>query len=186
MVMDIGNLLSGGLLGSLTGLLGSGVTAYVAYKNKKLDIEDRKDERKHRITEIDTEAKHALTMEKVRIEDRTDERDASAMEKAMDMIKGQLFKQEYASYLPRWVMAIIAFLFAMVDIMRAVVRPGGTMYLLYVMSAITYGVYETDPARFYTSVIDPWAVIAYMGSTAFMWWFGDRRLAKVMATRLSA
>lgn len=182
--MDIGNLLSGGLLGSLTGLLGSGVTAYVAYKNKKLDIEDRQNERAHRLNEMDKEAAHALTMENARIQDRTDERDASAMEKAMDMIKGQLFKQEYAKYLPRWVMAIISFLFAMVDILRAIVRPGGTVYLLYVMSTITHGVYKTDPGRFYSSVIDPWAVIAYMGSTAFMWWFGDRRLAKVMASKL--
>jgi hypothetical protein len=182
--MDLMNILTSGGLGALTGILGSGVTAYVSYKNKKLDLEDRRDERAHRLKEMNTEAQIAESMEKLKISDRTDERDASTMEKAMDMLKGQLFKEEYAKHLPSWVMVPIAFMFAIVDIMRAIVRPGGTLYLLYVMTVITRGVYKNDPSAFYKSVVDPWSVIAYMGSTAFMWWFGDRRLAKAMASKL--
>jgi hypothetical protein len=185
MVMDIMSLVSGGATGLLGSVLTSVVGGYIKYKNKKLDIEDRKNEREHRLKEMDTEAKIAGDMEKLKIADRTDERDSSTMQKAMDMIKGELFKAEYAKHLPGFVMGIIAFMFAVVDIMRAVVRPGGTIYLLYVMSTITYSVYQAAPDKFYASVTDPWSVIAYMGSTAFMWWFGDRRLSKVMASKLA-
>lgn len=184
--MDLMSLVSGGATGLLGSVLTSVVGGYIKYKNKKLDLEDRQNEREHRLKEMNTEAEIAESMENLKIADRTDERDSSTMQKAMDMIKGQLFKEEYVKHLPRWIMVPIAFMFAMVDILRAFVRPGGTLYLLVIMSAITYKVYENDPGAFYESVVDPWSVIAYMGSTSFMWWFGDRRLAKAMATRLGA
>jgi len=182
--MDLMNLVSGGATGLLGSLATSVIGGYLKYKNRKLDLQDRKDEREHRLKEMDREADNALKLENARISDREDARDSSSMEKAMDMIKGELFKSEYARFLHPYIMGFIGLMFAMVDILRSIVRPAGTLYLLYVMSAITYEVYRHSPETFYDSVSDPWSVIAYMGSTAFMWWFGDRRLAKTMTDKL--
>jgi hypothetical protein len=176
--------LTGGALGGVTGVIGTGVSAYVAYKNKKLDHE-------HEIAMADKETAHmlaeadkAIDLQKFKTEGEVEIREADAFTASVKNGMKNLFKTEYAKFLPDWVMAPIAAMFAMVDMLRSSVRPVVTYFLVVVATFIALKVAETRPEIIKDQAANILMSLSYLTVTCVTWWFGDRRLAKVLTKSL--
>ena len=181
--MDITALLDGGIFGAVTGLLGTGITAYVNFKNRKLDMEEAKRVRDHGLIEIKAETDNSIRLARVVQEGQEEDNDAKSFNRTLNKMK-DLFKKEYADKVPAWLMGyVIAPAFAFIDILRASVRPVGTYYFMFLFSAMAVRTYMDIPEAFDASAIANKIAftIIYLAVMSYTWWFGDRRLAKNMA-----
>ena len=181
--MDLTALLDGGILGSITGLVGTGITAWVAHKNKKLDMQEAEKVRAHSLLELAAETQHSITLDTLRQAGEEEKHDASAFEKTLGKVES-LFKKDYADKVPNWMMGfIIAPAFAFIDILRASVRPVGTYYFVGLFSAMAIRAYMDMPEAFDASAIATKVAftVTYLATMSYTWWFGDRRMAKNMA-----
>jgi len=153
------------VFGAITGLLGNGITAWTNYKMQKI------------------KNNHDVVMVKLETEAMIEE--AKASEKWID----KLFSVEgWIKYISIPVAVLIAFLFGMVDFLKALMRPGLTMYLTGCTTWITYMAWEIMQ-KYGTEITSIQAVdlfdqvtsiIIYLTVSSVTWWFGDRRTAKFL------
>ena len=177
------DVLSGGALGGITGLLGTGVSAYTAYKNRKAEMEfeliKMDKDRENTLAEADA----AIKVQQFKTEGEIDVREADAFKASMEAGMKSLFKSSYAQYMPGWLMGIVAAMFAMVDMLRSSVRPVVTYFLVLVSAYLGWKVAQTQPEVFFEQAVSIVGALSYLTVTCVTWWFGDRRLAKVMAKK---
>lgn len=197
--MDLLNIFSGGIFGSITGLIGSIATAWMNLKMKRLDLETKKVNNEHKEKMVSLQADAAVKEIEAGIR-------ASEVEVAGDIAKGELaayietikdqsrslFQESYMKYLSKGkfgkiIAGLSAFSFAGVDVMKATVRPIATYYSLgcatwvsaKVLTVISLETYlRSNPTIAAELLRDIVGFIFYMAMTAFSWWFVDRRLAK--------
>ena len=205
---SIANIFTGGLgtgvLGVLSGLVGGVVTSITNYKMKKLQMEERSQERQHEkdMLKAETEAMLAETKAKIEI---TKEEVAGAVELSeLDAYKESqketrttLFKSSYMSLIPDNKLGsickfFIAISFAFVDILKGTARPVLTYYTMALATIVTYMAYEIvgkkgvimTPEQAYSLFNLAIQTIWYLAVTSYAWWFCDRRASKFMAKQI--
>lgn len=191
------------IFGGITGLIGSITTSITNYKIQKLKNEHEvimvKENTKAMIAE--TEANIQITQ--VESEAAIELADSQAYLKSIELGNKNMFSQKWIDKLfmvTGWVRFIaipvgvlIAFLFGMVDFLKAFTRPGitwlftgATLFLAY----MAYGVLgnagmsamdTTAALAILTHIMD---IVLYLTVSCVTWWFGDRRIAKFL-TRLN-
>lgn len=183
-------VLSSILGGGLTGFLGSVFTGIMDYKTKKMMLshEIHKIEAESKAVQVEAEA--AIQREKARVEGEIEVADAAAFKESMEKGQENLFDKSYMKILNHsWgkhIVPIIAFLFAVVDFLRGLARPFVTYYLVGVSSWLTYLIYQMNtmdnlPQDDYVSILRlSLLTILYLTATCVSWWFGDRRVGKIM------
>jgi hypothetical protein len=191
------------IFGGITGLIGSITTSITNYKIQKLKNEHEvimvKENTKAMIAE--TEANIKITQ--VETEAAVELADSQAYLKSIELGNKNMFSQKWIDKLfmvTGWVRFIaipvgvlIAFLFGMVDFLKAFTRPGitwlftgATLFLAYtayqVLGASGMSAMDTTAAMaILTHVMD---IVLYLTVSCVTWWFGDRRIAKFL-TRLN-
>jgi hypothetical protein len=191
------------IFGGITGLIGSITTSITNYKIQKLKNEHEvimvKENTKAMIAE--TEANIKITQ--VESEAAIELADSQAYLKSIELGNKNMFSQKWIDKLfmvTGWVRFIaipvgvlIAFLFGMVDFLKAFTRPGitwlftgATLFLAYtayqVLGASGMSAMDTTAAMaILTHVMD---IVLYLTVSCVTWWFGDRRIAKFL-TRLN-
>ncbi len=179
------------ILGGITGLLGSAVTAFFTWKQKKLDLQREIETKKLDIQLAEKEHEYALATAKLQAE--------SEMEKAAEATLQASYAHDRATYFTPfagviekypWLGIPFAVLFALVDFLRGLIRPSMTVYMvvlvtiMYLQGAELMGSdgYEAMAAEtatiFMVRIID---LVVYLTSTITAWWFGDRTIHKRMA-----
>lgn len=191
------------IFGGITGLIGSITTSITNYKIQKLKNEHEvimvKENTKAMIAE--TEANIQITQ--VESEAAIELADAGAYLKSIELGNKNMFNQKWIDKLfmvQGWmkfisipVGVLVAFLFGMIDFLKAFTRPGitwlftgATLFLGYTAWTILNGagmsaMDTTAALAILTHIMD---IILYLTVSCVTWWFGDRRIAKFL-TRLN-
>ena len=172
-VTAIGSVFTGGL----TGLIGTGLSLWGDHKKREQDLEVRRIDNAHDLAVMDKE--WAGRTEVAGIEGE------AAMNVSADNAFASSFTSEPKRYLAvkgsemPW---LIKFLLGVVDFLRGFIRPGMTIYLVVLITAIywdlrvlmdTYGITMT-PDQVLTLMHMIISTVLYTGTTALLWWFGTR------------
>lgn len=186
-------------LGAITGLVGPIVTGITNYKMKKLDMEQRAKDQAHEIALISAESTAMIEETKAKIEVVKEEtKGAVELEEARAYVTSQTsevpaFKESYMQMLPKWVQSVIAAMFAFTDVLKGTARPVLTYYVMGAATWVTYlcwnildqkGIAALDAVKALDLFEKVVYFILYMATSAFTWWFTDRRTAKYMASYL--
>ena len=186
------------VFGAVTGLLGNGITAWTNYKMQKV-----KNEHDITIIKVETEAmkeeaKANIQIEKARIEGEIELTEASTFLEGIKEGNKQTFSDKWidklfdvegwVKYISIPVAVLIAFLFGIVDFLKALMRPGLTLYLTGCTTWITYlawnildkygtAITSAQALEIFDQVV---SIIIYLTVSSVTWWFGDRRTAKFL------
>ena len=187
------------IFGGITGLIGSITTSITNYKIQKLKNEHEvimvKENTKAMIAE--TEANIKITQ--VETEAAVELADSQAYLKSIELGNQNMFGQKWIDnlftvtgrirYISIPVGVFVAFLFGMVDFLKAFTRPGitwlftgATLFLAYtaygVLGAAGISAMDTTAAlAILTHIMD---IVLYLTVSCVTWWFGDRRVAKFL------
>ena len=186
------------IFGGLTGLIGSVTTSITNYKLQKM-----KNEHDEKMIELETtamirETEANIKINEAEIQGEIEIADTKAYTKSIEEGNKSLFNHSWVDKLlsiegnmrfftvPCGI--LIAFLFGIVDFLKALMRPGLTMYLVGCTTWITYmsyGILETygtaiTSASALLLFTDVTNIIIYLTVSCVTWWFGDRRVAKFL------
>lgn len=190
------------ILGGISGLVGSALSSIMNYKTQKLKNEhdqamakielDKMDKEKEimlaeaeanlKITETQTEAQMELADADIYLETIK----SSQQEFLTDKIHYKLFDQGFFGKL---IGIILAFLLGIVDLIKRLIRPGLTLYLVGLTTWITLIardiIIKTNGANLNAAqakeIFDNvTTIVIYLTVTCVTWWFGDRRMAKFL------
>jgi hypothetical protein len=189
--MDIMGLVTSGLGSIVTGLFGSAMTAVATYSTQKLKNQHEQAMAKIEGDNLRLEAEKAIKITTVETEGKVEVADADVLKKSYEMAQKDLFSSEYMTGLmksrwTRWIGALLAFLFGLVDFLKALVRPGLTYYLVGASTWITILLYdmlqkygmELTKDDVYSLFKQAVLMIFSMTLTIVSWWYADRRMAK--------
>lgn len=194
-ISSILSLFSGGL----TGLLGNCFTAFINYKNQQVS-------NKHELDLMDAKEKLliARTNANIKISDNNlkgdlERADSDAYVTSQKTGDITLFSNDWVTKLLSYkgkmrfitipFAIFIATLFGLVDFLKALMRPGLTLYLTILTSWLTFtswkilqaagvsGIDTNTALSIFTTIID---TIIYLTISCVTWWFGDRRMAKYL------
>ena len=186
------------IFGAVTGLLGNGITAWTNYKMQKIKNNHDVVMVKLETEAMIEEAKANIQIEKARIEGEVELTEAGTFLEGIKQGNKQTFSEKWIDklfsvegwikYISIPVAVLIAFLFGMVDFLKALMRPGLTMYLTGCTTWITYMAWNILE-QYGTAITSVQAVeifdqvtsiIIYLTVSSVTWWFGDRRTAKFL------
>ena len=185
--MDMGSIatslldgLSGGLLGSLTGIFGAGVTSFFKQRQRKQDQAHEKEMRTMDQADMELESKLLMSRDKAQADAEIKGAELKAFEISLRGANESTFKKEYMQDLPGWIRSIIALAMAIVDIINKTVRPAITYYFLYQ----THRILSKSMANVeFFAKVQPQTVVSvilYLAVTAATWWLGQRPMDKMM------
>lgn len=100
------------------------------------------------------------------------------------LVNSEMIKLLFESKWTAWLGSILVFVMGIVDIIRAFIRPGITIVLMYITGYITYQHLQILDAN--QALLDQAMLmmvvesIIYLTFTVVGWWFGDRTIAKYL------
>ncbi|GEA06237.1 hypothetical protein KUL42_09980 [Alteromonas sp. KUL42] len=170
----IGDALMAVVGGGATGILGSAVQSYFQFKTKVLENEQENIRLAHDAKMVTIEADANLRI---------------AQQEAAAQADNNAFIMQTASYehdkrnympengAPTWIVAALG----IVDVIRGLVRPSLTIYVAVATTIILVeanGLIESvngigADVRL-NAAMEIWRMVAYIATTIFFWWFGQR------------
>jgi hypothetical protein len=189
----IATLLSAPILGALTGLIGNTITAIFQFKQKKAD-----NAHEEKMIELETnamikESEMKIEVQREEIRGEIELAEIKAYQESMKQGAVDLFDKSYMAKLYRspwtsWMGALLSMFFGLVDILKALMRPGLTLYLTILATILTMQAYavmktygqEITAAQAYALYLMVTETIIYLAVSCITWWFGDRRIAKFL------
>lgn len=187
------------ILGGITGLIGSITTSITNYKIQKM-----KNEHEIAMVQANTKAMIAETEANIKItqvetEAAVELADSQAYLKSIELGNQNTFDQKWIDRLftvEGWVRYIsipvgvlVAFLFGLVDFLKAFTRPGitwlftaATLFLAYTAYNVlgTAGMSAMDTTSALAILTHIMDIVLYLTVSCVTWWFGDRRVAKYL------
>ena len=193
-----------GLVATLLGFLGTGLTTFSNYKLKQLEIAAERDKRGHELDMVKAESSARIEEVRAQIEVAT-----VATEGAVLMEEAKAFTESQkqgnkASFDSKWMTNLfsrtdawrfltiplgtaLCFLFGISDAVKSCMRSALTVYAAALATWITYQSWIILEKSGLDTVSTSQALEVFdvamrtglaMAVTIIMWWFGDRRVAK--------
>ena len=185
--MDLGSLvgslfngMSGGVLGAVTGILGSGVNAFFKLKARRDDRAHEKEMRQMDLEDMKLESELLMARDKAAADAETEVAAIGAFKESQKDLMTSAFDKSYMDKIHPWIAGPIAFLLALVDIINKTVRPAITYYFLYQTHKILSKVMALDTFATKVTPDNVISVILYLTVTAATWWLGQRPMDKMM------
>ena len=199
-----------GVLSVVSGIFGSITSAVVNYKMKKLEFEMQKEKFRHEEALLEKEAELMIKEAEANIkvvqsayEGQERLIEAQAFKESIKQIDSYLFKSSYIkqlmnvkgklSYIAKPIACLILTLFALVDVLKAFIRPGVTLFELGVVVWLTYKCYyimESMKVTIFTAEYaqnlfsEIVAVLLQLFLVIISWWFCSRSISKDFTKRL--
>lgn len=173
-------LLDSGVLGGVTGLIGSGLTAFASYKQAKLEKEFQVKQAELDMDMVRLEGEVAVKVQESKTAAEIDIAEMKAFETSQQLGNVSMFDKSYMDNLPSWAATVISLMLAGVDVLRGVIRPVLTIYLTAASTWLVWLTYKINSQAFGLEVNTIVSTITYLTVTSVTWWFADRRLAKSM------
>lgn len=186
MFENLGGFLTSIIGGGVTGILGVAVQRFADYKNKQLDMQASRERMAHEIEmrKVDVEIVEREAQARVQVADI----DAQAREAVADT---QAFAASYQLEPQRYsdsgkISSKQSWIFVFLDFIRGIVRPGLTIYLCVVTTAMyVHAISLAEREGFamtgdqaYTLVQRIVETVLYLSTTCLLWWFGVRNRGK--------
>lgn len=178
--MDILGAVTSILGGGITGLAGTVIQSVYTYKSKQLDIDLEKTKAANEIVErkLDAEIMAQEWAAKTQVatitaQSETDKADAAALAASYNE-PAQYSEKTLLTHAQNWVMVFL-------DALRAIIRPGLTIYLcavttmIYIQTRSLITGNPTDSFALLEKLVD---TILYLTTTCILWWFGSRNKTK--------
>lgn len=178
----LGAIFSGGV----TGVVGAGLSRFADYKTEQLraDVDLKKGEQEMALMQLEATSR-------VQVADREADAAVAVAQRELDgtmaTADAEALKASFANDSRRWSNNGMSGWFTLVDVLRGIIRPGATIYLLVLMTMIAYYLFTAMDAigiNQFASAMELFALfekvvlmILYLGSTALLWWFGARSKA---------
>lgn len=186
------------ILGGLTGLIGSSITAWTNYKTQKLKND-------HDIAMVEAETNAMIAETKANIEITKTQTEADVEMADTEAYSKGIVEGNKGSFSEKWINKLfgvkgwlsflsiptaimLSVLFGLVDFLKGLMRPGLTMYLVGMTTWITMMAWEImnqnqvtitaeQAYNIFTDVIN---IVIYLTVSCVTWWFADRRIAKFL------
>jgi len=170
----VGDIIGSVMSGGITGLIGTGLTAYTEYKKQKLlfSHEEKMTELEQQTIKIESEA--AIQRTTAEYEGKTEMENVKAF--------GESFSSDKATFMTsdrdNWFTRI---LFTLVDFVRGMTRPLLTFYLCSVTTWMAWQIYIItgnvvfNPTQALDLLQQIISAVLYVTVTAVTWWFGTRQ-----------
>ena len=165
------------LSGGATGLIGTALQSVYQYKTRKLDIELEKskaanelEKQKLDIELMKQEWASRTQIAEINAESAVGVADAELMAKSYDLEPQQYSDKTRLNRRQEWVMVIM-------DAIRAIIRPGLTIYLCVLTSLIyfqTRGLIQGNQGDSFALLEKLVNTLLYLFVTVVCWWFGTR------------
>ena len=187
-LMDLfGGGMVSGILGGITGLVGTWLKTRHEAKMLELKRQERRDERAHEASMMKMEHDNAIAVADIQRQETADKAAGEAHAQSYKLEPKRF--SEGLSFPDTWygrlTNTFVAFLMFALDFFRGAMRPGLTLYMAIVITLIywelqalieTAGIaIDGDTAILTVQTIVN--VFLYLFVTAFVWWFGDRNRA---------
>lgn len=196
--------------GGLTGLIGTFITGITNLKLKRLDLEDKKDQRAHEVGMVTAESNAMIAESQAQVQVTSAQvagevalAETKAFTASLESGKKSIFDptfmdrlfgvEGWLSYVAVPAGILLSMLFGVVEFCKEIARPGITAYLLGISTWITIKAWDLlermqgeglTAAMAVGIVSDAVNVVLYLTVTAATWWFGDRQASKAMARNL--
>jgi hypothetical protein len=187
MIMDFSSIvgaltngLSGGVLGVVSGIFGSGVTAFINHRKKKQDHAHEKEMRLMDQADMKLENELNMSRDKAAADAEKSVAELGAFKESLKGANKQLFKKEYMQDLPAWAKTIVALLLAAVDVIKQTIRPALTYYFLWKGAEILNKVLESGTVLSKVTPDNVVSIFLYLMVTTVTWWLGQRPMDKVI------
>jgi len=190
----LSDIFNAGTGGVITGLIGTIATNITNYKMKKLDNQHKLNMVKAETDAMvaEAEANIKITETKIRGELEISENQIyqeTIKQAGQKSVSNELLQKLFDSKWTWWLGSLIILLLAIVDWLKAFIRPGLTIYLIILTTWITYTAYtilcihdEALTVEQSLSLFDQVVnIIIYLTVSCVTWWFGDRRTAKFLS-----
>jgi hypothetical protein len=165
------------LSGGATGLIGTALQSVYQYKTRKLDIELEKSKAANELEQrkLDIEMQKQEWASRTQIAQITtagevDKADAETLAASYQLEPQQYSEKSLLSHGQEWVMVLL-------DAIRAIIRPGLTIYLCVLTSLIyfqTRGLIQTNQGDSFALLEKLVNTILYLFTTIVCWYFGTR------------
>ena len=176
-----------GIAGGLTGLAGSITTAIFNYKQKKIDYQREVDLKKLDIQLAEKEHEFALAQTKIQAEAETEKAAEATLQASYAHDRASYFTP-FAGVIEKypWLGIPFAVFFALVDLLRGLIRPTMTAYLVVLVTVMYLQSMQVLKAQGYDVGSDQAMVlvgrlvdlVVYLCATVCAWWFGNRTIEK--------
>ena len=201
-----------GIFGVVSGLVGGIVTSITNFKMKKLQLEEKKQDREHEqammkltTAQILAEADANVQVARETTRGKVEELEAAAYKASQESLDRPLFYQDYMKYLiqvataGKWYSFLAGFTvygislgFAFVDMLKQGARPVLTFYTMALATYVTLIAYDISKRTGLTITADQaYGILSlavntvfYLAVTSFAWWFCDRQVSKFIATKI--
>lgn len=171
----------GTILGGITGLVGNWLKTRHEEKMFALRENAKVQDRSHELAVMKMEGETAVAVADIKRQEADDVASADALKAAYDMEpKRFLDGDKYMdTFLGRW---LLMPLFGLLDVFRGLMRPGGTTYMMIIVSMIyweyqdmveTFAIKPT-PEQVHEVHMYLIGTFAYLMITSFVFWYGDR------------
>jgi len=194
------------LLGGITGLIGSAISAYFNYKNHQLKIQEREQELQFELMKLDKEKELLKAEAEARIQSMTVEaevrRDLKEMDAYLEAVRSERDTQTRLSELMDRLLevrgrlrpvallgaVVIGFVDGVVEVWRRSMRPAITTYQAVITTWLVWRAYALlkavggglDPAvasEIFSRAVD---AVIFLTVSCFTWWFGDRQMSRFL------
>jgi hypothetical protein len=188
MIEGLMTILTGGALGSITGLLGTLITKWDESRKRQADIELARVQGQQTRELVKLEQAHALQLAGLNAASQERLADINAMAKAEEQA-GLDFRASHDSdrarylapeaqansRLARWAMGAV-------DFLRGIIRPGATIYgyvlltylLVWVQQLYAEKALQLTPEQTLKLATEVIGTVTYLATTCATWWFGVR------------
>ena len=176
-----------GILGGITGLVGTWLKTRHETKMADVRRQERRDERAHEASMMKLEHDNAIAVADIQREETAD-RVAGEAHAQSYKLEPKRFSEGLTfpdTWYGRLVSTFVAFLMFALDFFRGVMRPGLTLYMAIVITLVYWELQALiETAGFVidgeTAIVTVQTIVnvfLYLFVTAFVWWFGDRNRA---------
>lgn len=170
----LGDALMAVVGGGATGILGSAVQSFFNYKTRILDNEQENIRLAHDAKMVTIEADANLRIAQQEAAAQADNNAFIMQTASYDHDKRQYMPEKGA---PTWIIAALG----VVDVIRGLVRPSLTIYVAVAITIILVeanGLIENVDGLGadvkIKAAMEIWRMVAYIATTIFFWWFGQR------------
>jgi hypothetical protein len=187
------------IFGGITGLIGNAFTTYFKYKNAQMEYTHEEKMVDLQTQSMIKEAQAQIEITKSKIEGDIELADTAAYQETLKAEEKQMFGDKWvdtmlsstgwSKYFLQPIGCLLAVIFALIDGIRALMRPTLTAYLVGLSTYITYLAWKileanhieslsaTQASDIFLQVI---STVIYLTVSAVTWWFGDRSMNKYL------
>lgn len=195
----LASIFGSGVFGSLLGLVGNFLNQIQQKKQMAMKYKHEVDMANVQIDLIKAKTDASIAITKAQVQGAVDLQDSQAYTHSIRVGNQKSFSDKWMDYLltqTGWLRYIavpagfiLMILFALVDVLKAFMRPGLTLYFTILSTLLTIAAYDAlqsytievltheKALAVFTVAVD---TVIMLTTTCVTWWFGDRRMAKFL------